>query len=100
MDAKIEQALKTYDKIGYGGAGMPGDQLDAVHDLILSTLHRSGIDLTTAVKLVHLIEGGSWSKGWESGYDSAKKYYSPSFSLTADGQGSREFRDEIKKSEA
>lgn len=100
IPAAVEQAIKNYDKIGYGGE-LPEADLEAAHDFVLSLVHRSGVDLTTAVKLVHMIEGGHWSKGWEQGYSSAKNHYTPRFSLApTEGYGSQEFRDEIEKSEA
>lgn len=99
MDAKIEQALKNYSRTGWG-AKVPQEDQDAVSDFVVKTLQESGLEALVAIKLVHLIEGGRWSDGWETGYEAAKSFYTARFSLTTEGYGSQEFRDEIAKSEA
>lgn len=81
LSPEVEQALKTYERIGWGGE-IPTDDLEVVHDFVIATLHRTaGIDLQTVIKMVHMLEGGNWSKGWTVGYGSAKNHYTPSFSL-------------------
>lgn len=73
----VQTALSHYAAVGWGGE-LPEKDLDAVHDFVISTLHRTaGLDLKTAIKLVHLLEGGNWSKGWSKGYGSATDHYSP-----------------------
>jgi len=81
LSTAVQTALDHYAAVGWGGQ-LPEKDLEAVHDFVISTLHRTaGIDLKTAIKLVHMIEGGNWSKGWDKGYGSAKNHYSPRFSL-------------------
>ena len=77
MRSDVQAALRHYAVAGWGGE-MPAADLDAVHDFVIETLHRTaGVDLKTAIKLVHLLEGGHWSKGWDAGHHSAKSHYSP-----------------------
>jgi hypothetical protein len=99
MEAKIEQAVKNYNRTGWG-ATVPAEDLEAVSDFIMAQLVSTGLSNQEAIRLVHLVQGGYWAKGWEIGYSSAKNHFSPSFSLTTEGYGSQEFRDEIQKSEA
>jgi hypothetical protein len=84
MNAELQAALATYDRIGWGGE-IPASDLEIAHDALLKIVHESGMDLGDAVRLVHMVEGGNWSKGWSRGYDSARNHYTvsvrPSFSL-------------------
>jgi hypothetical protein len=80
----VRTALSRYAATGWGGE-LPDDDIDAVHDFVISTLHRvAGVDVQTAIKLVHVLEGGNWSKGWERGYGTAKNHFTPKFSLSKD----------------
>jgi hypothetical protein len=81
MNAKINEAIQNYSEIGWGGT-IPADQLEAVHEFVISRLAASqDITVTEAIKLVHLLEGGNWAKGWETGYGSAQHHYAPRFVL-------------------
>lgn len=81
MNADLQQALAAYERIGWGGE-LPRDDRETVRDFLIKTLsHTDGITLTDAVKLVHMIEGGSWSEGWERGYDSGRNHATPRFVL-------------------
>lgn len=81
MNERIATAIKNYDEAGWG-AELPKEDRENVHDFVISRLASSqDITVREAIKLVHVLEGGSWSDGWEKGYSSAKNHYSPSFSL-------------------
>jgi hypothetical protein len=82
---KLQTAIKNYDKIGWGGE-LPKEDREVVHDYVIRVLsEQTGMTTGEAIKLVHILEGGSWSDGWDKGYSSAKNHYSvsvrPSFSL-------------------
>lgn len=70
-------AIKNHDRDGFGAPHRPED-LEAVHEFVITALHQTvGLDRNAAIKLVHILEGGSWSKGWDAGYSSAKNHYAP-----------------------
>jgi hypothetical protein len=80
MNADLTNALKSYNKIGWGGK-LPDEDLDTLHEFLIKTVQESGIELADAVKIVFAVEGGNWSKGWGVGYDTAKNHYTPRFNL-------------------
>lgn len=75
LDKDLQTALDNYDETGWDGKVSPEDT-EAIHHFVLSTVaHVKGITLREAVKLVHMLESGHWSQGWEKGYGAAKRRY-------------------------
>lgn len=75
MNADLQTALDNYNRIG-PGEDLPQADVDAVHEFLISTLHKSGLSDISSIKLVLLLEQGLWNKGWNKGYASAKSHYS------------------------
>jgi hypothetical protein len=72
---KINTALRNYGE-GVLASEISKEDRDNVHDFVISRLAASqDITVRDAIKLVHIIERGSWSDGWGKGYDSAKSFY-------------------------
>lgn len=100
--SKIATVLDHFDRNGGPGASLPTGDVEILREYLIEKLTATGVPVDEAYKIVQVMYWGSWSEGWEAGYASAAEYHSHSrrFSLTTEGYGSQEFRDEIQKSEA
>lgn len=98
--SKIATALTHYRENGGPGASLPTEDMQAIEEYLILKLEATGVPFSEAYDIVRAMYWGSWSQGWEGGYEGARAHYAPRFSLTTEGYGSQAFRDEIEKSEA
>jgi len=91
--SKIADALERFQANGDGSA-VTDEDMQAVTEYMINKLVGSGVPIREAADIISLHKWGSWSQGWETGYDSAKSHYTRRFSLGSDyGQVLRDARE-------
>lgn len=78
---KIAAVLANYDDKGGPGAALPEGDVEILRTYLIEKLESSGVPVDEAYKIVQAMYWGSWSQGWEAGYQGAKSHYGRRFSL-------------------
>jgi len=80
MDDRIREILDRFD--GQGSSVPRADHV-AVQDYVTGLLSDGSLPLPReeALELMNFLHWGSWSEGWEQGYDAERPRTAPRFSL-------------------
>jgi hypothetical protein len=78
---KIAAVLANYDDKGGPGASLPEGDVQILREYLIEKLEASGVPISEAYKIVAAFHWGSWSEGWEAGYDSGRNHATPRFVL-------------------
>lgn len=77
---KLNDVLDRFEEQGEGGQMSP-DDLDFLSDFLATTLEKGGMTPEQAERVVKAHAMGSWSGGWDTGYDSARNFYRRNYSI-------------------
>lgn len=80
MNSTIQDILTRYDSAGSPnplGVGMRDEDRNDLREYLIDQLVHNGVPVDEAYKIVQAFYWGSWSEGWDLGYDGARAHFAP-----------------------